>query len=198
MDRSDTMLEIRTLGCFGIFVDGKPVAINWPDETVQMLFCSLLSPLDIYFTWDRICRTILGAPESRASRHRLEVEFIRPLTRFLIREFGFNPLIAGPENMRIDRQVIQVDAHEFYNAVLEGLNLISLSDHAAALAKFKRADILYAGIYLPEMPGKIIENTRHDLESLYRTVVIEGIRPAEVQRTAKTSRHLPTLAQRAL
>lgn len=171
-----TTVDIQTLGCFNITLAGKKVANNWPDEALKVFFCSLLSPLDLYFTWDRVCRALLGVPETRTSRCQLEELFIRPLNRFLIKELGFNPLIAGQENIRIDQQHIHVDAIEFYCAAIEGLNLMSLDNHAAALKYFNRANSLYEGAYLPGMPGKIIENTRHELASLYRTAVRDGIR----------------------
>ena len=174
----DTILEILTLGRFSISVDGKPVATDWPDETIKVFFCSLLSPLDLSFTWDRICRSMWGEPATRTSRRRLEEIFIRPLNSFLLKELGFNPLIAGPEGIRIKQQGIYVDALEFYSTVVEGLRLLSLGNHAAALEKFSRANSLYAGCYLPGMPGKIIANTRNDLESMYRTAVVNGIRQA--------------------
>jgi hypothetical protein len=172
----DTTLEIITLGRFSISVEGKPVATVWPDETVKVLFCSMLSPLDLCFTWDRICRSMLGVPATRTSRRSLEEIVIRPLNSFLIKEIGFNPLIAGHESIRINHQLIKIDALEFYRTVVEGLRLSFLGNHAAALEKLNRADSLYTGSYLPGLPGKIIENTRNDLESLYRTAVV-GVMP---------------------
>lgn len=168
-------LGIQTLGQFSIAVDGRTVATDWPDETIKLFFCSLLSPLDLYFTWDRICRSTLGLPETRSSRRQLEKLFLRPLDHFLLKELGFNPLIATAEGIRIDPQGIYVDTFEFQRAVVEGINLMSLGNPGSAGEKFSRANLLYAGSYLPGMPGKIIENTRMELESLYRTVVKDGV-----------------------
>lgn len=176
MNIPGTTLKIVTLGCFSITVAGKPVATDWPDETLKVFFCSLLSPLDLYFTWDRICRSMLGVPATRTSRRRLEEIFIRPLSSFLLKELGFNPLIAGHENIRIDQKRIHIDALEFHSSFVEGLRLLSLSNYAAALEKFSKANSLYAGSYLPGMSGKIIESTRKDLESFYRTAFMDGVR----------------------
>lgn len=74
----------------------------------------------------------------------------------------------------MDQQHIYVDAREFYSTVLEGLRLSSLTDHSAALEKFNTANILYTGSYLPGIPGKIIDNARHDLDALYRTAVLDA------------------------
>jgi len=167
-------VRIQTLGHFNISVDGSSVAQEWPDETVKVLFCSLLSPLDLYFTWDRLCRSIWETTATPASRRHLEESIIRPLNGFLLKELGFNPLVVRPEGISIDRKNIHVDAHEFYNTVLEGLQLLSNADNAAAREKFNRADILYTGSYLPGIPGKIVVNTRNDLESLYRTAVVDA------------------------
>jgi hypothetical protein len=52
---------------------------------------------------------------------------------------------------------------------------MSLGDHDGASEKFSRANLLYAGSYLPGMPGKIIEHTRLELDSLYRTAVKDGV-----------------------
>jgi hypothetical protein len=171
MNTTNTPLEILTLGRFSIFLDGKPVAANWPDETSKTVFCSLLSPLDLSFTLERICRSLWDAPVTQTSKLRLEDDFIHPLNCFLIKELGFNPLISGHDSIRIDPQGIHIDAFEYHSAVVEGLRLMSLGNHAVAREKLNRAKLLYAGNYLPGMPGKIIHNTRNELESLYRTAV---------------------------
>jgi hypothetical protein len=175
MNKPVYALDIQTLGRFSIAVEGKTVATDWPDDQIKSFFGSLLSPLDLYFTWDRICRALLGVPESRSSRRQLEELFIRPLHHFLLKELGFNPLIAGPEGIRIDPQGIYVDAFAFHHAVVEGIDLMSLGKRDDAREKFNSANLLYAGSYLPGMPGKIIENTRLELESLYRTAVKDGV-----------------------
>ncbi len=175
MNKPVYALDIQTLGRFRISVEGKTVAANWQDERLKVLFCSLISPLDLYFTWDRICRSLLGVPETRSSRRQLKDLFTRPLNHFLINELGFNPLIIGPEGIRIDPQGIHLDVFEFYRAVVDGLNLVSLDDLGGARKKFSRANSLYVGSYLPGMPGKIIEHTRMELESLYKAAVRDGI-----------------------
>jgi hypothetical protein len=118
---------------------------------------------------------MLGVPVTQTNWRRLEEILIRPLKCFLITELGFNPLITGHEGIRIDQKRIYVDALEFRSTVIEGLTLLSLGNHAAALDKFCRADLLYAGSYLPGIPGKIIENTRNELESIYHTAVKDAI-----------------------
>lgn len=172
MKPPDTKLKIHTLGRFSISIDGRPVATDWPDESTKLLFCSLLSPLDLYFSWDRICRSLCGEPETVASRHRLEKDIIHPLNSYLSHELGFNPLRTGQEGIRIDQQSVHVDAFEFHSAVIDGLNQYSQGNHPAAHEKFSRAHLLYGGSYLPGLPGKIITSTRTDLESLYRAVVL--------------------------
>lgn len=184
MANPDSIVSIRTLGSFNISIDKTTVAADWPDETTKLLFCSLLSPLDLNFTWDRICRSMWGVPESQKLKHILEETSLRTLNEFLMRELGFNPLIKGADGIKINHKMIYLDALEFYNTVLEGVRLFSLSDHAAAIEKFNRANELYTGDYLPGMPGKIIENTRHDLESLYQTVVMETGRSHEKKLSA--------------
>lgn len=174
MDKTDTLLEIQTLGHFGIRMNGKPATVDWPDESFKLFFCSLLSPLDLYFTWDRICRSMWNVPVTRSSRNRLNEKVILPLGGFLLSEFGFNPIRTGPEGVRMNQEHIHVDAREFYITVLEGLRLSSLTDHYASLEKFNMANRLYTGSYLTGLHGKIIENARNDLEALYRTAVLDS------------------------
>jgi hypothetical protein len=174
MSLHDIKIKIQTLGRFRISVNGTPVAEKWPDEMLKIFFCSLLSPLDLYFTWDRISRAMLSAPLTRTNKNALEGGYIRPLNSFLISELGFSPLVTNSEYIRIDQQNIHVDAHEFHDTVLDGLRLLSFGTHAAALEKFTRADVLYSGKYLPEISGKIIQNTRNYLESFYRTAVMDA------------------------
>lgn len=178
MNKPVTTLNILTLGRFSLSMNGKTVTTDWPDEKIKNFFCSLLSPLDIYITWDRICRSMLGLPETRTSRSRLEEDFIRPLNSFLLRELGFTPLIAGLDSIRIDRLRIHLDALEFHSSAVEGLRLLSLGNNSAALEKLNIAKSLHVGTYLPGMSGKIIESTRNDLESVFRTAVMEGVRHA--------------------
>ncbi|NTU50709.1 MAG: hypothetical protein HGA87_07560, partial [Desulfobulbaceae bacterium] len=158
------------------FVDGKPVATCWPDEVLKVCFCSLLSPLDLYFSWDRICRAMLEVTDTQQNRQQLEEKIIRPLKSFLITELGFNPLISGDENIRIDQQRLHVDATEFRLSAVEGLKLLSHGNKGAALQKLGRAKALYAGSYLPGIDGKIITNARNDLEALYQKVALESAR----------------------
>lgn len=167
MDKPDTMLKIRTLGRFYIYVGGKLFNTEWPSETVQHFFCSLLSPVDLYITWDRLCRSTLEIPGTRTTRRRLEEFYIRPLNSFLIKELGFTPLITSDEGIRINQSRINLDAFNFYRTVLDGLKLLSLGSQQAAFMKFDLAKTLYSGSYLPGMPGKIIANTRKELESIY-------------------------------
>lgn len=196
MDIPGNTLEILTLGRFSISLNGNPVAANWPDESIKSFFCSLLSPLDLYFTWDRICRSIWNVPVTRTSRRRLEENIIRPLNIFLTRELGFNPLVAGKDGIRIDQRGVHIDAHEFHSTVVEGLGLLTLGNYAAALEKLKRSDVLYAGSYLPGMSGKIIENARRDLDSLYRTAVLDGMWHARHILYAPTALHVSELMRR--
>jgi len=174
MNIPETTLEIQTLGRFKISICGKTVATDWPNEMLKVLFCSLLSPLDLNFTWDRISRSMLNVPATQTSRRKIKELYIRHLNSFLINEFGFSPLVVGPEGIRIDHKGIHEDALEFYNTVLEGHRLLSISDHSAAFEKLNKANALYTGCYLPGIPGKIITNTRIELETLYRTAVMNA------------------------
>lgn len=192
MNKPVYALDIQTLGCFSLSADGQTVTADWPDERIKVLFCSLLSPLDLYFTWDRICRSLLDGPETRSSRRQLEEVYIRPLNHFLIKVLGFNPLVLRPEGIKIDSQGIHVDVFEFHHAVIEGLNLISLGNLDDAREKFTRANSLYVGSYLPGIQGKIIEHTRIELAALYQTAVKDGVwqtrstlSPIELQSFAK-------------
>lgn len=174
MGLPESQLEIYTLGRFSIVRDGKTVATEWPSETIKALFGSLLCPLDLYFTYDRICRALLGEPVTRTCQRRLLDELVRPLGVFLLKELGFNPVITGPESIRIDQRFINSDAFLFNRAATEGLMLMSLENHTLAREKLKKADMLYRGSYLPGMAGKIIDNTRKELESLHQAAVMNA------------------------
>ncbi len=174
MKPNDAKLEIRTLGCFSIFINGKSFELDWPDEALKCFLGSLLSPLDLYFSWDRMCRAMLNEPVTRAGKNRLEELYIRPLNRFLIKSLGFNPVIKGNDGIRIDKQLVYLDALEFHAVAVEGLKLKFIGNQAAALEKFNEANSLYGGSFLPGMSGKIILNTRKELESLHQAVAIKA------------------------
>ena len=183
-------LEIQTLGCFSIAMDGKPVATVWPNETLKVCFCSLLSPLDLYFSWDRICRSMLDVSDTQQNRRQLEETIIRPLKSFLITEMGFNPLLTGNDYISIDQRRIKVDAFEFQKSAVEGLMLLSQGNYAASLKKLGIAKSLYLGSYLPEMKGKIITNTRNELEALYQKTVFESDRQVAMN-SARLPEYIP-------
>jgi hypothetical protein len=180
MDMPDSAVEIQTLGRFRITVEGIPVATDWPDETLKVFFCSLLSPLDLYFTWDRVCRSMWDTPATRTSKRRLEEILIRPLNSFLIKELGFAPIIADPEGIRIDYQRLHVDAFEFYGSAREGFDLMTLGNHVAAFELFRRANALYVGRYLPEFSGTVFASARNALESLFQTVIKDAIPATQI------------------
>lgn len=172
MKHSDTILKIQTLGRFNISINGENVATNWPDGTSKAIFCSLLSPLDLYITWDRICRSTWDLPATRTNRRRMEEILLRPLNSFLIKEIGFTPLIAGNDGIIFNYSGIHLDAFEFHKTVLSALKQISLGNLAGAVESINKANTLYNGCYLPGMSGKIITNTRKDLDLLFRTAVM--------------------------
>lgn len=175
MNTSESLLEIQTLGCFKMSIDGRPVATDWPNETLKVLFCSLFSPLDLYITWERLCRSIWDIPATDLSRERLNELFVHPLNDYLIQELGYNPLIAGIEGVRIDQRRIRLDSYEFYIAAVEGFRLFSLGNNAAAFELFSHAKLLFSGTYLPGCNSKIINSTRTDLQSLYKTAVLNAM-----------------------
>jgi hypothetical protein len=105
--------------------------------------------------------------------YRLEELFLRPLGTLLARELGFNPLNAEHDGIRIDLHGIHVDAHEFHSNAVEGLRLMFIGNHAAAVEKLRRANSLYVGSFLPGLPGKIIADTSNYLETLYKSAVMD-------------------------
>ncbi|NVN90076.1 MAG: hypothetical protein HXX11_05675 [Desulfuromonadales bacterium] len=175
MKRPVIKIKIQTLGHLSLSVDGKPVAAEWPNQTLKLFFCSLLSPLDLSFTCERICRSIGEISATSFTGHRLEDTVIKPLSSFLIDEIGFNPLITENESIRFNRKGIYVDAFEFRSTVVQGLRLLSIGDHTVAFRKFTKARELYTGSYLQGFPGKIIEDTRNELDSLYRTAIMDAL-----------------------
>jgi hypothetical protein len=158
-----------------MYADGVHFTAKWPDDTLKVMFCSLLSPLDPSVTWDRICDSVWGTPATPENRLRLEETIVQPLIGFLVRELGLNPFVAEDDGIRIDRQHIQLDAHEFHGTAVEGLRLWSHDNNSAAFEKFSRAKTLYSGCYLPAMAGKIVTNTRNDLESLYLSAILDAM-----------------------
>jgi hypothetical protein len=100
MELSDSKVEIKTLGRFSILFDGIPVVTSWPNNTLIVLFCSLLSALDLFISWDRVCRSMLSVLEIPINKPCREEISIQPLNNFLSKELGFNPLITVNEGIR--------------------------------------------------------------------------------------------------
>jgi hypothetical protein len=190
MKKPEISLEVLTLGRFEMTIAGKSVATEWPDETTKVLFCSLLSPLDLYLTWDRLCRSTWEIPLKKTGREQLEDFYLRPLNSFLVKEFGFTPLITGDEGIRIDHTLIHLDAFDFNSAVLDGLKQLSLGNQQASFDSFSKAKTIYSGSYLPGISGKIIANTRKELDSIFRiTGTVENKTGKAIHQQEKSSHY---------
>lgn len=63
----------------------------------------------------------------------MEEIFVRPLRSFLIKEFGFDPLISGVDGVRFDQGRITLDALEFHSAAVGGLRKLSLDKRGSWL-----------------------------------------------------------------
>src|ERR1039457_4449233 len=149
-------VKIRTLGSFEISAKGITVAADWPSNTIKVLFCSLLSPVDLCLNWDRICHSLWGVPSNRNFRNRLENLFIGPLNTYLLDELGINPFVAVHEGIKINHDHVHVDAFDFYRSAVNGLRLLSIGNEYASNEAFKKANSLYTGSYLPGLHGNII------------------------------------------
>jgi len=163
-------LEIRTLGGFSLMVGKKAITATWPDEISKVLFCTLLSPLDESITMERLCRSLWDLPASRTPKKRIAAK-IDHLTDIFVAETGINPFFMIGDRVGINSSHVSVDAHEFYRVTAEGFRLKLFGNCQAALIKLQEADLLYRGLFMPEMFNQVISSTREDLDEMHRMVV---------------------------
>lgn len=160
-------LSVRTLGDFTITRDRKTVNVTWPDNAIKILFCSLLSPLDVSISRDRLCKALWNIPASAAGIGRL-TSALGQLHDVMVRTFGFNPIVFQDDGITLDYGKIYVDARDFHDTAISGFRNFAGGETAAASRLFQAASMLYRGEFLPGMTGRIISATRSDLEDQYQ------------------------------
>lgn len=177
MIRTNHELHVRSLGGLALSQRGVAVTAPWPDKITKELFCSLLSPLDICITFDRLSRSLLGAPLTARTSERLEMA-IDSLIRFTSEEMGVSdPLLVTPDAVGFKGDSICIDAHQFFETALKGLSNLSKGEKGAALQHVCKAMDLYEGDFLPGMNSRIIVDTREELAGLHK-VFSQLLRPA--------------------
>lgn len=162
-------LEVRTLGDFSLMCGERPVLAPWPGRTVQMLFCTLLSPLDSTFSRERLCRCLWGRSSTSQTLGHLDETF-DCLVRFLGKETGGNPFSLMNEGIALNPALVRVDAFDYYHYALEGLRQLSLGDAALSGRNFRSAVAVYNGVFLPGMHNRIIADARQELAALQQTI----------------------------
>ena len=178
MIRTNHELHVRTLGGLALSKRGVAVTAPWPDTITKELFFSLLSPLDVGITFDRLSRSLLGAALTARTRERLEMA-LDSLIRFSREEMGVcAPLVVTPDAVGFKEDFICIDAHQFFEAALNGLSNLSKGEKTSAFHYVCNAMNLYEGEFLPGMNSRIITNTREELAGLHM-MFSQLLRPAQ-------------------
>jgi DNA-binding SARP family transcriptional activator len=184
-------LSVRTLGDFTITRDRKTVNVTWPDNAIKILFCSLLSPLDVSISRDRLCKALWNIPASAAGIGRL-TSALGQLHDVMARTFGFSPIIVQDDGITLDYGKVYVDARDFHDTAISGFRNFAGGEIAAASHLFRTASMLYRGEFLPGMTGRIISATRNDLEDQYQMLrkQVTPMKKGPVVRRGMTSMQL--------
>ncbi|MBT0654450.1 AfsR/SARP family transcriptional regulator [Geomobilimonas luticola] len=164
-------LDVRAFGGLSIYYKGAPITILWESQKARLLFCYLLVTYDQWVHRDKLievlwpgCDVKAGANNFKTTVSRLRKSFSGPQT--------INPVITQGEAVRLDVNVISLDASLFrYNAT-NGIKFQARGDNKAAREFLEAAQDLYTGDFLPEEPfNPFISAARSELHQFYVSVI---------------------------
>jgi Bacterial transcriptional activator domain len=163
---SQEYIQMRTLGAAAVSIGGRKLKLQWPSCEVRKLFYSLLTPLDEFVEWERLDRAVPGDNPGDSGACRVRATY-RQLRELFIREAGRSPFREYSQGVGLDYGVVRLDAREFRECSVNGLNLLATGDHEAARNLIEGALALYAGPFLLGKTGRIVNSTREVLAELY-------------------------------
>lgn len=169
--RCDSQIRVCTFGGLTVYYGGSPVTIVWESQKARLLFCCLLVTYDQWIHRQKLIEAVWPgcSPESG------EKNFKTTLSR-LRKSFSgarcINPVVAQGEAVRLDYQVISLDASDFRNKATNGFKLLVRGEIKAARKLLETAQDLYLGAFLPEEPNNIfISSARNELADTYTSVI---------------------------
>jgi len=144
-------LQIFTLGCFGLVVAGRSVAIEkWKRKQAVTLLKILVSQLDRPVHRERLLDGLWPGVDEQQGWGRLKVAMY--YLRSELRANGLNEDVVKTfdKAYMLRRDAVWVDTHAFERLVTEGRELQLQGQWNDALCRFNDARLLYRGDYLEE------------------------------------------------
>jgi PAS domain S-box-containing protein len=144
-------LQIFTLGCFGLVVAGRSVAIEkWKRKQAITLLKLLVTQLDRPVHRERLLDSLWPGVDEQQGWGRLKVAMY--YLRSELRANGINDDIVKTSNKAylLRRDAVWVDSYAFERFVTEGRELQQQEQWKDALCRYNDARHLYRGDYLEE------------------------------------------------
>ncbi len=144
-------LQIFTLGCFGLVVGGRSVAIEkWKRKQAVTLLKYLVTQLDRPVHRERLLDSLWPGIDEQQSWGRLKVAMY--YLRSELRANGINDDVIKTSDKAylLRRDAVWVDTQSFERLVTEGRELQQQGQWKEALYRYKEARPLYRGDYLEE------------------------------------------------
>ena len=144
-------LQIFTLGCFGLVVAGRSVAIEkWKRKQAVTLLKYLVTQLDRPVHRERLIDSLWPGIDEQQGWGRLKVAMY--YLRSELRANGINDDVVKTSDKAylLRRDAVWVDSHAFERFVAEGRGLQQQGQWEDALCRYNDARHLYRGDYLEE------------------------------------------------
>jgi DNA-binding SARP family transcriptional activator len=164
-------IDVRTFGGLSILYNGSPITINWESQKARLLFCCLLVTYDQWVHRQKLleaiwpgCNMVSGEKNFKTTLSRLRKSFSG--AHFL------NPVLTQGEAVRINFDMVSLDASRFKNNAAQGIKLLVRGEIKAARKYLECAQDLYLGEFLPEEPfNQFITLERSELTDIYSSVI---------------------------
>ncbi|HEY6838797.1 MAG TPA: BTAD domain-containing putative transcriptional regulator, partial [Geobacteraceae bacterium] len=134
--------------------------------------CYLLVTYDQWVHRDKIIELLWPGGDEGAAINNFKTTLSR-LRKSFSGSRTINPVLTQGEAVRIDQNVISLDASMFRSKATTGIKLLARGDVKAAKALLEAAQDLYCGEFLPEEPfNQFITTARGELAALNSAVIV--------------------------
>jgi SARP family transcriptional regulator, regulator of embCAB operon len=169
--KSVEKIDVRTFGGLTIFRNGSPITISWESQKARLLFCCLLVTYDQWVHRQKLleaiwpgCNMLSGEKNFKTTLSRLRKSFSGASC--------LNPVLTQGEAVRLNFDVVGLDASRFKNDAAQGIKLLVRGEIKTARKLLESAQDLYFGEFLPEEPyNQFITAERHELTDTYASVI---------------------------
>jgi SARP family transcriptional regulator, regulator of embCAB operon len=168
---SDAQIRVCTFGGLNVYYQGAPISIIWESQKARLLFCCLLVTYDQWIHRQKVIDAIWPGCSPASGEKNFKTTLSR-LRKSFSGSRCINPVVTQGEAVRLNYQLISLDASDFRNNATQGFKLLVRGEIKTARKFLEVAQDLYLGAFLPEEPNNhFISSARNELSETYSSVI---------------------------